>query len=161
MLCMKDTETIVLMLLKMTNLISYKMKGKVMTPNNIEMCVKETRNSIKCAIVEMFDTHMVVALPWVANKSNLYGVLEENKQKYCVGDVPKFADVENMVRTAYKIAEKYGLKLDVNTCWKTYPNSEDLLERRILQLKEEWNENKFCLDNGYWVRGSLGVVFYS
>ena len=132
-----------------------------MTPNNIEMCVKEAKESIKGAIVEMFDTHMVVSLPWVADKSDLHGVLEEDKPKYCVGDVPKFADVENMVRKAYKIAEKYGLNLDVNTYWKTYPYSEDPLELRILQLKEEWNENRFSFANGYWVRGSLGVVFFS
>ncbi len=132
-----------------------------MTPKNIVMCVKEARENIKNAIVEMFDSHIVVSLPWVARKSELHGVLEDDKPKYCVGDVPQFADVENMTRKAYKIAEKYGLKLDVNTCWKTFPHSEDPLELRILQLKEEWNENKFSLDNGYWVRGSLGVVFFS
>lgn len=132
-----------------------------MTPKNIVMCVKEARENIKNAIVEMFDSHMVVSLPWVARKSELHGVLEDDKPKYCVGDVPQFVDVEKMTRKAYKIAEKYGLKLDVNTCWKTFPHSEDPLELRILQLKEEWNENKFSLDNGYWVRGSLGVVFFS
>lgn len=131
-----------------------------MTPKNIVMCVKEARENIN-AIVEMFDNHMVVSLPWVARKDDLHGVLDEDKPKYCVGDVPKFANVENMVRKAYKIAEKYGLNLDVNTCWKTYLYSEDPLELRIRQLKEEWNENKFSLDNGYWVRGSLGVVFFS
>lgn len=132
-----------------------------MTQKNIEMCVKETRESIKDAIVEMFDTHMVVSLPWVSSKGELHGVLEDDKPKYCVGDVPRFADVEKAVRKAYGIAVKYGLKLDVNTYWKTCPHSEDPLELRILQLKEEWNENRFSLDNGYWVRGSLGVAFFS
>ena len=131
-----------------------------MIPKNIEMCVKEAKESIKDAIVEMFDNHMVVSLRWVADKSKLHGVLEEDKSKYYVGDVPEFADVENMLRKAYKIAEKYGLNIDVNTYWKTYPYSENPLEIRILQLKEEWNENKFSLDNGYWVRGSLGVAFF-
>ena len=132
-----------------------------MTQKKIEMCVTEAQNSIKNAIVEMFDNHMVISLRWVADKSNLHGVLEEDKSKYCVGDIPKFADVENMVRKAYKIAEKYGLNLDVNTYWKAYPYSDNPLEIRIHQLKEEWNENKFSLDNGYWVRGSLGVSFFS
>jgi hypothetical protein len=131
-----------------------------MIPKSIEMCVKEAKESIKDAIVEMFDNHMVVSLRWVVDKSKLHGVLEEDKSKYYVGDVPEFADVENMVRKAYKIAEKYGLNIDVNTYWKTYPYSENPLEIRILQLKEEWNENKFSLDNGYWVRGSLGVAFF-
>jgi hypothetical protein len=131
-----------------------------MIPKNIEMCVKEAKESIKDAIVEMFDNHIVISLRWVADKSKLHGVLEEDKSKYYVGDIPEFADVENMVRKAYKIAEKYGLNIDVNTYWKTYPYSENPLEIRILQLKEEWNENKFSLDNGYWVRGSLGVAFF-
>ena len=132
-----------------------------MMEKKIEMCAKEARENIKNAIVDVFGNHMVVSIPWVANKSDLYGALEENKPKYCVGDVPKFADVEDMVRKAYKIAEKYGLTLDVNTYWKTCPHSEDPLELRILQLKEEWNENKFSLDNGYWVRGCLGAAFFS
>lgn len=131
-----------------------------MIPKNIKMCVKEAKESIKDAIVEMFDNHMVVSLRWVADKNKLHGVLEEDKAKYYIGDVPDFADVEKMARKAYKIAEKYGLNIDVNTYWKTYPYSENPLELRIRQLKEEWNENKFSLDNGYWVRGSLGVVFF-
>lgn len=100
-----------------------------------------------------------VGYAWVSGESELWGVSNENRKKYYIGQVPEVADIVCMARCACKIAEKHGFELIV----ETYNANEhrNPIDVRISQLKEEQSIEKNGFERGAWVRGYIRVKFHA